>query len=560
VTARANGSATITATAEGKTATAGITVRQVAATLSISPTFAGVQSLGESRTFAATAADARGNPVTTAIGWSSSDENIATVTNGVAVGKSIGTATITASSGTQRASASFTVNQVPAAIVITADRTSIQIGSSTQVRARITDANGNPIANAPAGFQSQNPSIATVSATGVVTGVGLGDATITAGSAPRIASIVIHVVGIPGVTPTGGTVSGVVRDAATGLPISGASVTPTGGSPVTTATDGSFTLANIASGTNLTIAASGYVSTTYFGATAPTSGNTSLGTLPLAPASQANGSFSGRIVDAVTGFAIPNAVITVRSGINNTTGAMVFNTASNEGGNYTASLLAGTYTVTATATGYVNASGTVPSVGGSSLTNQNIVMNPGGLSSGSYRIVVQWGASPTDLDSHLVGPTGNGTTFEIAYYARSYSQGGVQIAQLDRDVTSGFGPETITLTPNAAGHYRYYIHIFCCGSSFGTAQVTVYRGSDATPAAQFSAPAQTGSVWTVFEIDGTTGGITGINTVSGSYNIPGAGSPSFNVIPSRDAMPEDVSALLQRVKLHPKPIAKPARP
>jgi hypothetical protein len=199
------------------------------------------------------------------------------------------------------------------------------------------------------------------------------------------------------------------------------------------------------------------------------------------------------------------------------------------------------------------------------------------LGSGSFRFVLTWGpacyyqlpcsyygnepanAAPPDLDGHFVGPKGDGTNFEIAYYSKYYySSSGVLIANQDKDVTTGLGPETITLNQLTPGHYRYYVHRYCCGENMAHsgAKVTVYRGSIAV--AQFSVPNQDGEVWTVFELDGTTGSITPINTMSPTYNIPYAGSPSFNLIPAPGSAVDDVQALLQRIRTHPK--ATPGAP
>jgi len=84
--------------------------------------------------------------------------------------------------------------------------------------------------------------------------------------------------------------------------------------------------------------------------------------------------------------------------------------------------------------------------------------------------------------------------------------------------------------------------------------VTVYRGSIAV--AQLSVPNQDGDVWTVFELDGSTGAITPINTMSPTYDIPRAGSPSFNVIPTQGGAVDDVQSLLGRVRAHPKALPK----
>ena len=65
------------------------------------------------------------------------------------------------------------------------------------------------------------------------------------------------------------------------------------------------------------------------------------------------------------------------------------------------------------------------------------------------RIVLNWGASPSDLDSHLVYP-GNHVYF---------SQKEGTDANLDVDDTDSYGPETITIERKHSGErYVYAVH------------------------------------------------------------------------------------------------------
>lgn len=69
-------------------------------------------------------------------------------------------------------------------------------------------------------------------------------------------------------------------------------------------------------------------------------------------------------------------------------------------------------------------------------------------------IVLTWGATPSDLDSHFTGPDATiaDTRFHV-YYSGSSPQ-----ATLDTDDTSGFGPEVISLLQAEPGTYVYSIH------------------------------------------------------------------------------------------------------
>jgi uncharacterized protein YjdB len=70
----------------------------------------------------------------------------------------------------------------PAHVEVTPSTSSIAVGATKQLAATVLDDNGAVVANDPVGWNSSNTGIATVSGTGLVTGVGPGTATITATS------------------------------------------------------------------------------------------------------------------------------------------------------------------------------------------------------------------------------------------------------------------------------------------------------------------------------------------------------------------------------------------
>lgn len=119
---------------------------------------------------------------------------------------------------------------------------------------------------------------------------------------------------------------------------------------------------------------------------------------------------------------------------------------------------------------------------------------------GAVRVVVTWGATPTDLDAHLTGPDGGGR-FHV-YYANRVTAD----ASLDHDDTSSNGPETITITIPRNGMYRYSIHNFSDQSASGgqgiaasPTRVQVY--DDSGLIRSYLAPAATsGNTWRVFEM------------------------------------------------------------
>jgi hypothetical protein len=66
-----------------------------------------------------------------------------------------------------------------------------------------------------------------------------------------------------------------------------------------------------------------------------------------------------------------------------------------------------------------------------------------------------WGASPSDIDSHLRTPDG-----AHVYYASKGSLSAAPFASLDVDDTNGFGPEVTTIRRPKVGIYRFYLHNF----------------------------------------------------------------------------------------------------
>ncbi len=134
------------------------------------------------------------------------------------------------------------------------------------------------------------------------------------------------------------------------------------------------------------------------------------------------------------------------------------------------------------------------------------------------KIVLEWGSSPSDLDSHLTGPTASGGRYHV-YYSNKVSGN----AELDRDDTDSYGPETITVTLDEEGVYRYSVHDYSNQSSSSSkgiansnATVKVYSGSKLLYT--FYAPDEVGTLWTVFEYDTETKTIVPINSMTNQSN------------------------------------------
>lgn len=242
---------------------------------------------------------------------------------------------------------------------------------------------------------------------------------------------------------------------------------------------------------------------------------------------------SGTIYDVATGRPVSGMTLYIRNGLENITGDVVAIIHMNDKYTYstTIGLPAGNYTVQIVdeRTGisedarYITSSFNIKILGGMTIGNQNgYVSNK--ITAEEIRIVLTWGATPSDLDSHLVGPDAAGGKFHVYYYNKRY---GSEV-DLDVDDTSSYGPETITIHSSRAGTYTYAVHDYTNrSSSYSTAlsnsgaQIKVYKGAKLI--ATYNVPAnKDGTLWTVFTYDGATGQITTVNTMT--YDSSSGGS------------------------------------
>jgi hypothetical protein len=122
---------------------------------------------------------------------------------------------------------------------------------------------------------------------------------------------------------------------------------------------------------------------------------------------------------------------------------------------------------------------------------------------GTLRVVLDWGENPGDLDAHLQKKDG----YHISYRRMKVSRDG--IAQLDRDDTTGFGPETITAKRiDESAIYSYFVHDYTNRKdessndlSHSKATIKVY-GGDNRLLNVFQVPrSRSGTYWHVFRIE-----------------------------------------------------------
>ena len=183
VTAVGNGSATVTATAGSATASAEVAVDQSVAELSVSPAAHTLVAIGDTVRFVAEARDGNGHVVAGAeFMWSSDDESVVTVdAQGLATAAVNGIARVTATSGSQSASAEVTVEQEVTEVGVSRPPTVLEaFGDTVRLSAEAVDANGHAVAGTAFTWKSSNALVAVVDGAGLVTAVGNGQAEIVA--------------------------------------------------------------------------------------------------------------------------------------------------------------------------------------------------------------------------------------------------------------------------------------------------------------------------------------------------------------------------------------------
>jgi hypothetical protein len=228
---------------------------------------------------------------------------------------------------------------------------------------------------------------------------------------------------------------------------------------------------------------------------------------------EGTGTINGILRDATNNDPISGVTIEVRPNWNNAAGTPITTITTNTNGRYECSLSYGYYTFTASKNDYITAIMNVHIFMNS--VEKNYAMNPNDGS--QYRIVLTWGANPSDLDSHLVSDIGN----VHCWYSNRQPSSAVR---LDIDVTTGYGPETTTVYNLAElGGFRYYVHQYSSDSNLwsSNAIVRVYKGVDliGTYYVPTSSADTSCRYWQVFEMS-ANGIITDLNMFTRDPTIP----------------------------------------
>jgi carboxypeptidase family protein len=310
----------------------------------------------------------------------------------------------------------------------------------------------NPLSgfNSPVSLSvTGQPSNATASFNPATISSGTSTLTVTTSLTTPAGSYVLTIQGTSGglqhtthttltVSAAPGAATGKVTNAASGAAIAGAKVS-FGSTSTTTDANGNYTLSNLPAGSDqLTASASGFLNTVQ--TVTITSGGITTANFVLITQT---GTISGRITNASTGAGLSGATVSYSGG----------STVSDANGNYTLSAVPpGTYTVTATLTGWVTESTSVTVISGGTVTG-NIKLATGGKAAGKV--------------TNKSGGAISGATVKL---------------------TGGVVPTTVTVTTNSSGSYdsgwvpigNYSIQVSKSGFTTQTKNTTVTTGATIT--------------------------------------------------------------------------------
>ena len=213
VAAAANGTVTITATADTASGTAQVTVEQMVSAVSVSPA-ADTLVHGDTLRFTAQGTDANGHSVAgIEFSWASSDTAVATVdARGLATGVHPGYAEIAATSAGLTARADLVVeSRRPSSVSVTPDSAVlVALTDTTRLNAAVHDQLGEVMPGVEVAWASADTTVAAVDSAGLVTAVSDGTAAImaTADTVTGTAQVAVdRVVSAVSVSPATDTIS-----------------------------------------------------------------------------------------------------------------------------------------------------------------------------------------------------------------------------------------------------------------------------------------------------------------------------------------------------------------
>lgn len=233
---------------------------------------------------------------------------------------------------------------------------------------------------------------------------------------------------------------------------------------------------------------------------------------------EATGIVDGTIKNAETGGTINNVTYTVYKDWNSDSSSEVV-TSGTADGTYSVELNVGYYTIKFAAEGYSSNSVNVTVIEDTCVT-ANVVLNIYDEAlEGLFRVVLTWGETPSDLDSHLYCKSESGDNYHVYYSNKNgYDSDGNRVANLDVDDTSSYGPETVTIYDiDESATYEYYVHNYSYRHysdsselSNSGAIIRIYNGNDLIGTRYIPANVG-GTVWHVFDYNPVTNDITSVD-------------------------------------------------
>ncbi len=224
-----------------------------------------------------------------------------------------------------------------------------------------------------------------------------------------------------------------------------------------------------------------------------------------------NPSIDGRIIDAISGNPISNAKIKLRTGWGAESGDHIVDLRGEDiaiytdsTGSFSLKMFQGNYTLEIEKEGYITAFYNAVAI---PENNKDIVyaISPV-LPENEYRIIVTWGQTPRDIDSHLTYFNYGGQAFHVYYSNPTAIINGRKIAKLDVDDVNGYGPETITIDVDDEiinnGEFRYSLYNFSNEEllSKSDACIKIYKGNTLECEVIYVPREATCRVWHVFDI------------------------------------------------------------
>jgi len=152
-------------------------------------------NLGQTTQLSATVLDADGEPMSVGVTWASSNTGVATVSSsGVVTAAGVGTATLSATANGVSGSVAITVELIPAAsVAVTPGTGSFLTADAVQLGAVVRDATGAEIGGHTITWSVDNPAVATVDASGVLTAQSEGDVVVTASTSGQTGSATFEI-------------------------------------------------------------------------------------------------------------------------------------------------------------------------------------------------------------------------------------------------------------------------------------------------------------------------------------------------------------------------------